>query len=61
MLVRPRAAVQAARELVVGIMRREHTWLVTGSGQLSRERLDVSSDSAGVGPGIRRDECDAHN
>ncbi len=58
--LRAHAVVKAPREGVVGVPGREHAGLVAGRGELGGERLDVASDAAGVGPRVRRDECDAH-
>ena len=45
--LRARAAVQASRERVVGVERREDARFVAGCGQLGGERLDVARDATG--------------
>ena len=58
--LRARAAMQAARERVVGVEGREDARLVPGGRQLARERLDVTRDASRVGPRVRRDQRDPH-
>ena len=59
--LRARPAVQAPRERVVGIERREDVGLVSLCSQLSRQRLDVARDAARVGPGVRRNQSNPHS
>ena len=59
-LLRARAAVQAPRERVVGVERREDARLVAARGQLAGERLDVARDAPGIGPRVRRQQRDPH-
>ena len=58
--LRARALVKPRRETVVRIERRDDARLVTIRRERARERLDVPSDTAGIGPGVRRDERDPH-
>ena len=59
--LRTRAAVQTPRERVVGVIRREDAHVVTLRAKLSRQRLDMARDPAGIGPRVRRDERDPHS
>ena len=59
-LLRACAAVKTPRELVVGVERGEHAYLVTAARELRGERLDVARDSPRVGPRVRREERDPH-
>jgi hypothetical protein len=52
--------MQAQREGVVGVERRQHSHVVSASPKLSGERLDVARHTAGVGPRVRRNERDPH-
>ena len=54
------AAVQAQRQRVVGVERREDARFVAGGGQLAGERLDVARDATGIGPRVRREQRDPH-
>ena len=56
-----RTAVQATRERVVGVERREDASVVAEHAQLSGERLDMASDTTGVSPRIRRQQRDPHS
>ena len=59
-LRRARSAVQAQRETVVRIDRRQDADLVPGSEVLLGERLDVARHSPRVRPRIRRHQRDPH-
>ena len=55
-----RAAMQARGRGVIGVKGREDMGLVPRRPQLGREGLDVTRDTARVGPRVRRDEGDPH-
>ena len=56
-----RAAVQAAGELVVGVVRRQHPHVVVGRAQLACQCVDVAGDATRIGPGVRRQQRDPHD
>jgi chlorite dismutase len=60
MALRTGAAMQAARERVVGVERRQDTRVMACRAELARERFDVAGDPSGIGPGVRREQRDPH-
>ena len=59
-LRRARAAVQAPRQAIVRIDRREHAHVVAGGQVVLGERLDVARHSPRIRPRIRRHQRDPH-